>query len=178
MAATDATKDMDERMQALRTHPFPPVVDGESRVLILGTMPSPASLRAGFYYGHPRNRFWRAMGDVFGATTPMTREERERFCHAHHIALWDVVERCLIRGADDSSIREPVVHPIQTLLNAAPIRAIFTNGQKAHTLYRRHVGARTGVDAIPLPSTSPANCRVGYDALLCAYRAILPYCAD
>jgi hypoxanthine-DNA glycosylase len=160
-------------------HPFPPVINADSRVLILGTMPSPASLRAGFYYAHPQNRFWRVMGCLLDRDIPQTAEGRLTFCQENRIALWDVLHSCAIVGADDASIREPVAQPVETLLSMAKIRAIFTTGTKAQTLYRRHVQSKTGMDAIALPSTSAANCRYyTFDALLAAYRAILPFLLD
>ncbi len=159
-------------------HPFNPIYDQNSRVLILGTMASPASRKAGIYYGHPQNRFWRIMGDLFLESTPMVRKERIAFCYRHRIALWDVLKSCEIRGAQDGSIRDPVVQPLETVLNVSPIRAVFTNGQKAHTLYMRYVFDTTDIADISLPSTSPANCRYAYVDLLKAYRAILPFLAD
>lgn len=157
-------------------HPFEPICDANSRVLILGTMASPASRKAGIYYGHAQNRFWPVMAGLFDESTPIGKKARIDFCHRYRIALWDVIKSCDIRGASDGSIRHPVVQPIETLLRRCPIRAVFTTGQKAHTLYRRHACEKTGVLDIPLPSTSPANCRYSFADLQKAYRIILPYC--
>ena len=93
----------------------------------------------------------------------------------HHIALWDVLRSCSITGADDSSIREPAANPVHLLLRQAPVKAVFTTGGKAAALYQKYCYPQTGVQAFLLPSTSPANCRVSYDALKQAYTAILPY---
>ena len=158
-------------------HPFDAVYDRNSRVLFLGTMASPASRLAGFYYGHPQNRFWRIMGDLFNEGVPLTIPERVSFCRSHHIALWDVLQSCDIKGADDNSIRNAKVQPIADLLHEAPIKGIFTTGKKANDLYRRLVFPKTGIEAHALPSTSPANCRFyTYEKLLKAYSKILPYC--
>lgn len=140
-------------------HTIPPVYDRESRVLLLGTMPSPKSREAGFYYGHPQNRMWPVLARVFGEETPMGTEARRDFLLRHHIAMWDVLASCTICGAEDSSIRDAVPNEIGQLLDAAPIGAIYTTGKKAFALYRRYLLPETGREAVCLPSTSPANCR-------------------
>ncbi len=157
-------------------HPFNPICDQNSRVLILGTMASPASRKARIYYGHPQNRFWPIMGELFGEPALQSREDRIAFCLCHRIALWDVLKSCDMIGAQDGSIRRPVVQPLETILEQSPIQAVFTTGQKAHTLYMRYALNRTGVKDIPLPSTSPANFRYTHQDLLKAYRIILPFC--
>ncbi len=159
-------------------HPLKPVFDSRSRVLLLGTMPSPQSRAQGFYYAHPRNRFWPVMGRIFGEPVPETAEERRRFCLEHGVALWDVLSSCVIRGAGDGSIREPESNPVERILQAAPIRAVFTTGRKAYTLYNRYCLPRTRMQAFSLPSTSPANCAVSLEQMETAYRAILPYCLE
>lgn len=156
-------------------HPLEPVADAGSRVLLLGTMPSPKSREAGFYYAHPQNRFWRVLAALWGEETPAGTQERLAFARRHHIALWDVLRACSIEGADDGSIRQPEVNDLRQVLDRADIRAIFTTGTKAAALYRRYCLPVTGRPAIPLPSTSPANCRATLDELTQAYRAILAY---
>lgn len=161
-----------ERIQ----HPLSPVFDSRSRVLILGTMPSPKSRETGFYYGHPQNRFWRVMAELLDEPFPASREERLALALRRGFALWDVLASCTIRGADDGSIRDPRPNDLSVVLSAAPIQAIFTTGTKASSLYRRLCLPQTGRESIPLPSTSAANCRFcTYDTLLDAYRVILPY---
>ena len=156
-------------------HPLEPVADAGSRELLLGTMPSPKSREAGFYYAHPQNRFWRVLAALWGEETPAGTQERLAFARRHHIALWDVLRACSIEGADDGSIRQPEVNDLRQVLERADIRAIFTTGAKAAALYKRYCLPVTGRPAIPLPSTSPANCRVTLDGLTEAYRAILAY---
>ena len=156
-------------------HPLEPVSDAGSRVLLLGTMPSPKSREAGFYYAHPQNRFWRVLAALWGEETPAGTQERLAFARRHHIALWDVLRACSIEGADDGSIRQPEINDLRRVLDRADIRAIFTTGTKAAALYRRYCLPVTGRPAIPLPSTSPANCRATLDELTQAYRAILAY---
>ena len=165
-------------MSELIVHPLSPVWDKNSRVLVLGTMPSPKSREAGFYYSHPQNRFWPILAELYGEPLPRTNPEKEALVLRHGIALWDVLRSCRIAGADDASIREPVPNDISGLLSRTQISAVFTTGTKASSLYRRFCRARTGLDAISLPSTSPANCRSwNRETLLEAWRVLLNYTA-
>lgn len=157
------------------THNFQPIYNEQSRILMLGTMPSPKSREAGFYYGHPRNRFWKVVPDVCGAPQPQTKEEKTAFALKYKIAVWDVLAGCEIKGADDSSIRNPVANDLDIILKHAPIQAVFTTGTKAAQLYRRYCLPKTGIAAVALPSTSPANCRMTYEELYEAYSAIKRY---
>ena len=156
MGAPNGSNTMKEE---LVFHTIPPVYDENSRVLLLGTMPSPKSREAGFYYGHPQNRMWKVLGRVFGEETPMGTEARRAFLLRHRIAMWDVLAACTIRGAEDSSIGGEVPNDLTPLLMQAPIREIYTTGKKAFLLYRRYLLPNTGREAVCLPSTSPANCR-------------------
>ncbi len=159
------------------THTIAPVFDRNSRVLILGTIPSPKSREYGFFYGHPQNRFWRVLATLFEVPLPLTNEEKKALAISHHIALWDVLASCSIEGASDSSIRDPVPNDLSRILQAADIRAVFTTGKKAKALYDRYCYPLTGREAISLPSPSPANCRgCTLEDLTEAYRIILQYC--
>ena len=159
----------------LVTHEFDAFFDKDSRVLILGTIPSPKSREQGFYYGHPQNRFWKVLADVLGEEFPQTVEERKRFLKRNHIALWDVLESCEIKGADDSSIKNPVANDMGQILSVACIGAIFTTGGKASKLYEKLCLPSCGIKAIALPSTSPANCGCSMEKLLHQYSSILKY---
>ncbi len=156
-------------------HPFGPVFNEHSRVLILGTMPSPKSREQGFYYGHPQNRFWPVLAAVFGETEPKGAEERRAFALEHGIALWDVLSECEIDGAADSSIKNPEPNDVDSLLKSAPIEAVFTTGAAAFNLYRKFIEPETGFKAERLPSTSPANARWSLEALTEEYRVLLKY---
>lgn len=153
-------------------HNFSPIFDDKSRVLMLGTMPSPKSREVGFYYGHPRNRFWKVVSDVCGESMPETKEDKIAFALRNKIAVWDVLSGCEICGADDSSIRNPVPNDMNVILENADIQAIFTTGTKAFQLYQKYCYPQTGISAIRLPSTSPANCRMSYEELYEAYSVI------
>ena len=86
-------------------HNIPPLYDNTSRVLLLGSIPSPKSREVGFFYGHPQNRFWRVLAAVLGEDTPQTIEQKRMLCLSHHIALWDTIAQCDIAGASDTSIK-------------------------------------------------------------------------
>lgn len=156
-------------------HSIEPVFDAESRVLILGTMPSPKSREVQFYYGHPQNRFWRVLAAVLGEEVPRSVPEKKAMLLRHRIALWDVLAECEITGASDSSIRNPVANDLSVVLDHAPVQAVFTTGATAWKLYTRLQKPHTGIEAVRLPSTSPANCAVKMEALTEAYKAILPW---
>ncbi len=155
------------------THPFEPFHDTESTRLILGTFPSPKSREFGFYYGHPRNRFWTVLSAVFGLPLPGTIKEKKALCRSAGIALWDVVGACRIVGASDQSISAPQVNPIETLIQGSKIQTVFTTGTKAYALYTKYCEMRTGFPATRLPSPSPANCAIPLETLIERYRALL-----
>ena len=149
-------------------HELPPVYSERSKVLILGSFPSPKSRETGFYYGHPQNRFWKVLAAVFGETTPTTIEKKKTFLYAHDIALWDVIASCEIVGAGDSTIRDAVPNDFSVIRSAAKIKAVFTTGKTAAKLYKKF----TGSDSIVLPSPSPANCAVSIDDMVKEYEII------
>ena len=100
-------------------HEIMPVFDGKSRILILGSFPSEASRKQGFYYGHPRNRFWRVISGVLGCETPETVDEKKRMLLSHGIALWDVIGSCTVSGSADSSIRDVVPNDLSLIFSAS-----------------------------------------------------------
>lgn len=153
-------------------HPIPPVYDAHSRVLILGSFPSVRSREIGFFYGHPQNRFWCTLADVFADELPQSVEEKRIFLLRHRIALWDVIASCEITGSSDASIRNAVPNDLSVLLSSAPIGAIFTNGKTAHRLYCRYLLPQTGREAVCLPSTSPANAAWTQDRLNAAWSVL------
>ena len=157
------------------THAFDPVFDFESRILILGTMPSPKSRELGFYYSHPRNRFWPVLAKIFGEEIPKTPEEKRNFCLRNKIALWDVLKECDIEGASDSSIKNAVPNDLSVILNSAKIQAIFATGATAAKLYKKFIEPETKIPAKTLPSTSPANAKIGVEELAEKYEIILEY---
>lgn len=138
------------------THEFEPVFNSESRILILGTLPSVKSREQHFYYGHPQNRFWKVLANITQEAVPSSISEKKLLL-THHIAIWDVIKSCEIIGSSDSSIRNVVPTDINLLLQDSNISAIFGNGAKACELYDKYTFARTNFPIQKLPSTSPAN---------------------
>jgi hypoxanthine-DNA glycosylase len=139
-------------------HPWPPVFSEHSRVLILGTLPSPTSRAQGFYYGHPHNIFWPALATVLGVPEPKQDPgSRKAFVLAHDLALWDVLQQADITGASDASIANPVANRMRPLIEATCVKAVFTVGKTADKLYRELCVEEAGIESVYLPSTSPAN---------------------
>lgn len=159
-------------VSATQIHPFPPLMDDKSQILILGSFPSPKSRENGFYYGHPQNRFWRILSALWEETLPVTNAEKAALALRHHVALWDVLASCEISGASDTSIRNPVPNDIPGLLAGSRIHIVCTTGTKASALCRRFF---PDLPQIRLPSTSPANAAWSFDALVGEYRKILNY---
>ena len=153
-------------------HSIPPVFDKESRVLILGSFPSVRSREVGFFYGHPQNRFWSTLSSVFDAKAPQTEEEKKLFLLEHHIALWDVIASCEIRGSSDSSIKNVVPNDVLSLIKQSKITKIYTNGGTAHRLYCRYLQSHVGIEATCLPSTSPANAAWSLERLREAWQTV------
>ena len=161
-----------ERIQVI--HPIEPVYDKNSEVLILGSFPSVKSREAGFFYGHPQNRFWKVIGAVVGEDAPNDIPGRKEFLLRHHIALWDVIGACSIQGSSDTSIRDVEPNDLSRILDNADIKKIFVNGKKAEAVYRKYTEKKTGIKAICLPSTSPANAAWTLDKLIEAWRRVCP----
>lgn len=162
-----------------QTHPIPPIFDADSRVLILGSFPSVKSRETMFFYGHPQNRFWRVLADVFGEAPPETIEEKKSLALRRGVALWDVIAQCEIVGSSDASITGVVPNDLSVILSAADIRAVFCNGNTSYTYYNMYCRAQTLRDAILLPSTSPANARWTREKLTRTWgAALLPYLND
>lgn len=147
-------------------HTIEPIFDSGSRVLILGSFPSVKSRESQFYYGNPRNRFWLVLAALFEEPVPDSIAEKRRFLLRNKIAVWDVVQSCEITGSSDSSIREPLPNDLNRILSVSPISRIFTNGSAAARLYKRFCFPLTNIEAVPLPSTSPANATADLQALL------------
>jgi len=153
-------------------HPFGPLYDGRSEILILGSLPSVKSREQSFFYGHPRNRFWPLLAALFGEPAPATVAEKRGLALRHHVALWDTIYACDILGSSDSSIRNAVPTDLRPILAAAPIRRIFCNGGASGLYYAKYQEKTLGRPALTLPSTSPANAAWTMEKLLDAWRVI------
>ena len=159
-----------------QTHPFPPLYDERSRVLILGSFPSVASREAAFFYGHPQNRFWRVIAALLDADVPRTVEEKTALVLRGHLALWDTIASCEIAGSSDASIKNVRANDLRVIFDRAGIRAVFCNGGTSYRGYNRRLRGARGREAVCLPSTSPANAAWTLGKLVDAWgAAILPH---
>lgn len=154
-------------------HPFEPIYNAESKVLILGSFPSVKSREQAFFYGHPQNRFWKVIAAVTGEPVPVNIEEKKALLLEHGIAVWDVIASCEIIGSSDSSIRNVQVNDLSRILNAAPDVKIFANGTKSYELFCRYAKAQTGKEITKLPSTSPANAAWSLERLCEEWKRLL-----
>ncbi|MFH1879739.1 MAG: DNA-deoxyinosine glycosylase [Bacillota bacterium] len=153
-------------------HPFQPIADDNSKVLVLGSFPSVKSRETMFYYGHPQNRFWRVLAALFGEQVPQSVDGKTALLLKHHVALWDVVSACDILSSADSALTPLTFSDIASLLRKIQIRRVFANGQKAGMLYRRHLEKETGMSITILPSTSPANAAWQLERLITAWKPV------
>lgn len=156
-------------------HNIPPLWNSESKVLILGSFPSPKSRSQGFFYGHPQNRFWKVLAGVFDEKVPQTIEEKKAFVLSHNIAMWDTIKECEITGASDTSIKNPVPNDLAGIIHESRIKNIFCTGAASYKYYVKLCEKDTGIKAVQLPSTSPANAAWSLERLIEAYRVIKKY---
>ena len=154
-------------------HPIPPFYDAHSQILILGSFPSVKSREQGFFYGHPQNRFWRVMSEVFSCPIPQSVAEKKAMLLRNRVALWDVIASCEIEGSADSTIGSVTPNDIGRILGEAPIARVYVNGKTADKYYRKYILPALGVLAVCLPSTSPANAAWSVERLTEAWRQIL-----
>ena len=153
-------------------HPIPPLYDEHSRVLVLGSFPSIKSREAMFFYGHPQNRFWRLLALLCGEPEPKTVEEKKRLALSHGVAMWDSIHSCTIVGSSDSSVRDVVPNDLSVILENSRVEKIFCNGALSHRMYMKHIYPNTGIAAVKLPSTSPANAAFSLDRLAKCWKVI------
>ena len=154
-------------------HPIAPTYDADSEILILGSFPSVKSREMGFYYGHPRNRFWRVMAALYGEETPMSVDERRAFLLRNRVAAWDVIASCTITGSSDSSIRDVVPNDLRPILAGSKVTRVFVNGKTAERMYARYTEPVLGIAAVCLPSTSPANAAWSLQKLIDTWRTLI-----
>ncbi|MCM1371073.1 MAG: DNA-deoxyinosine glycosylase [Clostridium sp.] len=153
------------------THPFKPIYNKNSKILILGSFPSVKSRENDFYYGNPNNQFWNILSDLFNEKIINKKE----FLLKHNIALFDVIESCSIIGSNDSSIKDVEVNDLKPILKNSKIKYIFTTGKCATNLYKKYLEKETNIESIYLPSTSPLYVSMKYNEKKEAYKIILKY---
>ena len=153
-------------------HPINPVYDNNSKILILGSFPSVRSREGGFFYGHKQNRFWKVVASVCNEDVPDTIEEKKAFLLRNHMAIWDVIHSCDITGSSDSSIKNAIPNDLSIILKSADIKHIFVNGRTAEKYYIKYTEKNTGIKAVCLPSTSPANAAWNLEKLVSEWSVI------
>ena len=147
-------------------HPFGPLFNENSRVLILGSFPSVKSREQNFFYGHPRNRFWPVISAVFDQPIPQSIEDKKRLILTNGLALWDSIASCEITGSSDASIKNVRANDLAVILDSCRIERIYCNGRKSYELYCKYIEPHSGREAICLPSTSPANAQWTLEKLI------------
>ena len=156
----------------MTVHPIPPLFDENSKTLILGSFPSVKSREAAFFYGHPQNRFWSVLAALYGIPKPVTVEEKKKLVLQNNLALWDVIESCEIVGSSDSSITDVTANDLSIIIENSRVERIFVNGKTAEKYYNKYTYPKTGIKAVCLPSTSPANAAWSLERLVEAWKTI------
>lgn len=153
-------------------HPIAPVYDKDSKILILGSFPSVKSRETMFFYGHPQNRFWKVLSAIFEEKLPVSIEEKKTFLLHNHVAVWDVIGKCDIKGSSDASIENVQANDLSLILDHCDIRQIYVNGRTAQKMYDRYIKDQIHRDCIALPSTSPANAAWSLEKLIGVWKQI------
>lgn len=149
-------------------HEFKPIYDKNSKILILGSFPSVISRKNGFYYGNPRNRFWKVLSLILEENIPKTNEEKIEFLLRNKIAIYDAAISCEIRGSSDSSMKAIIPSDLKPILISSNIKKVFANGKKAYDIVKKkHLKSEEyNFELELLPSTSPANASYSVENLL------------
>ena len=164
-------------MSETQTHPFKPIFDKNSKILILGSFPSVVSRKLGFYYANPQNRFWRVLAQILNVPPPASTEEKIKFLLAHGIAIYDAAISCEIKGSSDAKMTAVVPAKLEPIFGGACIAQVFSNGGKAHEICEKYLKTQilnaTGKGPVKLPSTSPANANFNFERLVQEWTVIL-----
>lgn len=146
-------------------HTFKPIYNENSRILILGSIPSVKSRENSFYYGHSKNRFWKVIASIFNESVPEKIKDKTNLILKHNLAIYDVIESCDIEGSSDSSIRNVKLNNISDVIKNSDIKKIIFNGNKAYELYNKYEKNKFE-NIVCLPSTSPANAKFSFNELV------------
>ncbi|MCU7614051.1 DNA-deoxyinosine glycosylase [Chryseobacterium sp. GMJ5] len=158
-----------------RISSFPPIIDENSRILILGSIPGVKSLEKQQYYGHPQNKFWKIIFELVNEKFTEDYAEKINILKKHTIALWDVIDSCERKGSLDSEIKNEEANQIKELLEEYPnIKAIFCNGGKSYKNLLKIVGKNYKIPIFSLPSTSPLH-TISFEKKLEEWKKILEY---
>jgi len=158
-----------------RLQGLPPVLDGRTRLLVLGSFPGVASLRAQQYYGHPQNQFWKILGALWGLDlVSQTYEDRLVTVRARGLGIWDVYSACEREGSLDTAIRQPELNDFSRVQRECPtLRAIAHNGGESFR-HAKHTQA-LGLPVYRLPSTSPANASWSFERKRLAWQEVFRF---
>jgi len=153
-----------------QTHPFKPIFDKNSKILILGSFPSVVSRKFGFYYANPQNRFWRVLAGILNAPLPASTDEKINFLLASRIAIYDAAISCEIRGSSDAKMTAVEPANLEPIFKVAKITQVYANGGKAYEICEKYLKTQilnaTGKEAVKLPSTSPANANFSFERIV------------
>ena len=139
-------------------HTFKPIYNKDSKILILGSIPSVVSREDNFYYAHPQNRFWKLISKILNVKEPITIEDKTKLILNNKLAIYDVIKSCDIEGSADSSIKNVKLNNLDLLIQKSKIEKIIFNGNKAYELYNKYEKNKFSNTKV-LPSTSPANAK-------------------
>ena len=153
-----------------QTHPFKPIFDKNSKILILGSFPSVVSRKFGFYYANPQNRFWRVLAGILNTPLPKSMDEKINFLLTHRIAIYDAAISCEIKGSSDAKMTAVVPANLEPIFKTANITQVYANGGKAHEICEKYLKTQilnaTSEESVKLPSTSPANANFSFERLV------------
>jgi len=159
-----------------QTHPFKPIFDKNSKILILGSFPSVVSRKFGFYYTNPQNRFWRVLAAILNAAVPESKDEKINFLLSHHIAIYDAAISCETEGSSDAKMSKIVPVNLKPIFKEANITQVYANGGKAYKICEKYLNDEilkaTGKEPVNLPSTSPANAKFSLEKLTCEWKVV------
>lgn len=152
-------------------HELEPIYDENSKILILGSIPSVKSRELKFYYAHKTNRFWQILENLY-QTKLITNEDKKNFLIQNNIALWDVIKECDIEASADSKIKKVKCNNLNSIINKSQIKQIYVTGKVALKYYNDYLFKETKIKAIYLPSPSAANASLKLNDLIKAYQVI------
>ena len=165
-----------------QTHPFKPIFDKNSKILILGSFPSVISRKFGFYYTNPQNRFWRVLAGILNAPLPENIDEKIKFLLSHHIAIYDAAISCEIEGSSDAKMSKIVPANLKPIFKEANITQVYANGGKAYEICKKYLDDEilkaTKNEVIKLPSTSPANAKFSLEKLKYEWKVVAEVLKD
>ena len=149
-----------------RSKSFLPIIDKETKILILGSLPGKKSLELREYYGHPRNRLWEILAHINNNQIPQSYERKKEFLFKNNIGLWDVAHSAYREGSLDSNIKKENPNDIEDLLESyETIKVIGFNGKKSEKMFFKYFTEKLGIKYVPLPSTSPANMAINFEEM-------------